>query len=324
LKTLKESGAKVKVAKVDIANQDQVAKLIEDVNSSMPKLRGIIHAAGILDDGTLIRLDQNRVMNVMKPKVSGSWNLHALSLNEALDFFILFSSAASVLGSPGQGNYSAANAFLDALAHYRNSRNLPALSINWGPWSDVGLAAVSGREDRLILRGLETINPEQGLDILGKLDFKNVQQVTVMPIDFQEWGKSYPVAAERPFLDIVLHERADYGQLKEEKGNILEIIIEARDEDRQILIEGYLQKLVAHVLRISSSKIGVNQSLSSIGLDSLMAIELKNRVVMDLGVEIPLTKILRGSSIIDLASQIFAKLTEMISAHIVSMASVDA
>src|SRR5262249_23185671 len=152
-------GAKIVVAQMDVTREDQVASVLARIDSSMPPLRGIIHVAGVLDDGLLLNLDRERLAAVMAPKFEGAWNLHSLTLNRPLAFFVLFSSIASVLGSPGQGPYAAANAFLDALSHHRRALGLPALTINWGPWGDVGMAARANRGRRLTMRGIDAIPP---------------------------------------------------------------------------------------------------------------------------------------------------------------------
>src|SRR5207253_3246325 len=141
LMVLREAGANVVVINLDVAQPDQVGQALAEIDQSMPPLRGVVHAAGVLDDGILMHLDRERFESVMSPKLAGAWNLHRLTLDKALDFFILFSSSAALLGAPGQGSYAAANAFLDALAHYRRRLGLKALSINWGNWLEVGLAA---------------------------------------------------------------------------------------------------------------------------------------------------------------------------------------
>src|SRR5258708_11587520 len=138
---MERTGAQVTVAREDVTREEQVAGVLAGIDESMPPLRGIIHAAGVLDDGLLLNLDRERLAAVMAPKVEGAWNLHALTLNRPLDFFVLFSSVASALGSPGQGSYAAANAFLDALSQHRRTLGLPSLTINWGPWAAVGMAA---------------------------------------------------------------------------------------------------------------------------------------------------------------------------------------
>ena len=135
----------------------------------MPPLRGVIHTAGLIDDGLLVNLNAERLQYVMGPKVAGGWNLHQLTLNQALDFFVLFSSASSVLGSPGQGNYAAANAFLDALANHRRNLDLPALSINWGPWSYIGMSVHIDQTDRLERFGVVSIDVDSGFRVLDRL-----------------------------------------------------------------------------------------------------------------------------------------------------------
>ncbi len=138
---MEAAGAEIEVARADVANRQQLASVLDRIRRSASPLLGVVHAAGVLDDGILLEQDAARFAGVMAPKVRGSWNLHLLTRDDPLDFFVLFSSIASFLGSPGQGSYAAANAFLDALAHHRRAAGLPASSINWGPWAEVGLAA---------------------------------------------------------------------------------------------------------------------------------------------------------------------------------------
>ncbi|WNZ66021.1 SDR family NAD(P)-dependent oxidoreductase [Myxococcus sp. MxC21-1] len=135
---LRASGAEVRVYATDVTRADDVTRLLASMDAELPPLRGIVHAAGVIADGVLAQLDAERLRTVLAPKVQGAWNLHAQTLGRPLDFFVMFSSAASMLGSPGQGNYAAANAFMDVLAHHRRAAGLPALSVNWGPWAEVG------------------------------------------------------------------------------------------------------------------------------------------------------------------------------------------
>ena len=141
LDALRAGGTEVTVAHGDVARADQVAAVVESIAESMPPLRGVVHAAGIDDDAILQRLDEAKLRKVMAPKVQGAWNLHTLTRDAELDFFVLFSSAASLLGPPGGANYAAANAFLDALAWHRRAENRPALSVDWGPWAGLGFFA---------------------------------------------------------------------------------------------------------------------------------------------------------------------------------------
>ena len=171
LDQLRAAGARVIVARADMARREDVQRLLSEIAASHPPLRGIVHAAGVLDDGVLLQQDWERFARVMAPKIAGSWNLHSLTLDLPLDFFVLFSSASSVLGSPGQTNYAAANAFMDALAHLRRSQGLPALSINWGAWSVSGMAATLDERDqrRWAERGLVAMSPADALASLGQL-----------------------------------------------------------------------------------------------------------------------------------------------------------
>ena len=138
---LAAKGATVTTIQADVSNESDLARALSEIRNTMPPLRGVIHAAGVLDDHLLLNLDAESFRRVLAPKVLGAWNLHTLTADLPLDFFVVFSSVASVLGSPGQANYAAANAFLDGLAHDRRSQGLPCLSINWGPWAEVGMAA---------------------------------------------------------------------------------------------------------------------------------------------------------------------------------------
>ena len=158
LDALRKAGAHVVVARGDVARADDVASVIESIRMSMPPLRGVVHAAGVLDDGIVAHLDQRRLRDVMAPKVDGAWNLHALTRDVDLDFFVLFSSAASVLGSPGQAHYAAANSFLDALAWHRRAEGRSALSINWGPWAEVGLVNRPEQVRHLSRHGIEPMS----------------------------------------------------------------------------------------------------------------------------------------------------------------------
>jgi len=156
------------VAQADVANTCQLAQVLADIET-LPPLRGVIHAAGFLDDGILQQQTWERFEKVLAPKVQGAWNLHVLTRNYPLDFFVMFSSVASLLGSAGQANYAAANGFLDALAHTRAQNGQTALSINWGAWRGLGLAAKRDLEQQLQSKGMGTINPQQGLEVLEQL-----------------------------------------------------------------------------------------------------------------------------------------------------------
>ncbi|MEL7334532.1 MAG: SDR family NAD(P)-dependent oxidoreductase, partial [Cyanobacteria bacterium J06560_2] len=163
IKESRDKGVKIFILQADVANRTQLASALKTLAATLPPLKGVVHAAGVLVDGILQQLTWGKMESVLAPKVWGAWNLHQLTESYELDFFALYSSAASLLGSPGQGSHVAANSFLDALAHYRQAQELPAVSINWGPWAEVGSAAAEQVQRQMELQGIGAIAPQQGI-----------------------------------------------------------------------------------------------------------------------------------------------------------------
>ena len=152
-----------------MSKEADVAAVLAAIDRDLPPLRGVLHAAMVLEDALLINLDRDRMDRVLAPKVSGTWNLHAQTAGRPLDFFIMFSSLSSVFGHAGQGNYAAANAFLDAMAWYRRASGLPALTVNWGYLGEVGyLARRSELGERLERQGVLSFTVRQALALLEK------------------------------------------------------------------------------------------------------------------------------------------------------------
>jgi acyl carrier protein len=205
-------------------------------------------------------------------------------MDRPLDFFILFSSITAVLGSPGQSNYAAANAFLDALAHHRRARGLPALSINWGPWTRVGLAARLEQSGQEALHGLHPITPAQGLAALERLLRQPVAQVGVMPFDAAEWTAAYPAAAES---NMFLHLRTRSAAAAPPPDDLRTALQAAEPGQRRSIVETYLREQVGHVLRLSPASVDVHAPFQSLGFDSLMSLELRNALERGLGLTLP-------------------------------------
>jgi acyl transferase domain-containing protein/acyl carrier protein len=287
LNQLEKAGAQVLVVKADVSQWEDTSRLLNEIQEKMPPLRGIIHAAGMLQDAMLQRQTWESFSQVMAPKVQGTWNLHALTQDVELDFFVCFSSVAALLGSPGQGNYAAANAFMDALAHHRRSLGLPGVSINWGPWSNAGMAAaLSSREQaRWAEQGVQMIPTEQGLQLLGQILEQNIAQLGVLPVEWSKFLRQLPGDTEFPFLEEFISAAAQTQPQKSEFRTQLEA---APQRARRSMLMNHLRGLIAKVLDMKSPQdIDPQQSFSDLGMDSLMAVELRNRLQSSLGCSIP-------------------------------------
>ncbi|NES68940.1 MAG: SDR family oxidoreductase, partial [Okeania sp. SIO2D1] len=261
----------------DISHQEDVAKIFQQIQASLPPLKGVIHSAGVLDDGVMQNLSWQQFTKVMGPKVQGSWHLHELTKDLTLDFFVCFSSIASMLGSSGQGNYAAANGFMDALAYYRRGLGLPGLSINWGAWASAGMAASldSRNQHRFQSTGISSIEPERGMQALGSLLFDAPGQVGVLPIDWSKFANQLPRGVKRPFLEGLISVEPSVT----EKSAFLEQLEVAPVSEREELLTTHLRSVIAKTLGLQDiRKVGMRQPLFDLGLDSLMAVELKNRL----------------------------------------------
>ncbi|NES70234.1 MAG: KR domain-containing protein, partial [Okeania sp. SIO2D1] len=244
------------------------------IEESNRTLGGVIHSAGMLSDGVLQNQSWSSFEQVMAPKVQGAWHLHQLSLNQSLDFFVLFSSAASLLGSPGQGNHSAANGFLDGLAHYRRTMGLPGLSIHWGAVSQVGEAAERGADVRANQQGMGAISPAQVLESLELLMSGSDVEVGVVPIEWSRWQER---VAQWPFL-------ADWQETilkvaEPSKSDFLLKLEATPPNERRLLLVAHVRRQVAQVLGISHPEsIALDTGFFDLGMDSLTFMELRNKL----------------------------------------------
>lgn len=298
---LKRLGARVSVVKVDATDERQVARLFERIRLKLKPLRGIFHAAMVLDDGLLPQLTPQRFARVMSPKVSGAWNLHSASKEIALDHFVMFSSVSALIGSGGQANYAAANCFLDALAHYRRSLGLPALTVNWGALADVGILARNPEVAELLAaRGIHGISPAQATEMLGRLLQRDIPQIGFMRIDWQNiFGASTNGSPSPKFSEVFVppdREPAANG------GNLRALVSSTPPAQRLALVAAHVGETVAAVLRSSAAKLDASRPLMEMGLDSLMAFELVNRLEAQFGVALLTSKVSASSTILGVAA----------------------
>jgi myxalamid-type polyketide synthase MxaC len=301
---LRGGGAEVLTVAADVSNPQDVQRALK-LPAGMPPLRGVVHAAGVLDEGLATELDGERMARVMAPKAAGAWNLHRATAAHGLDFFVLFSSVMGVLGAPAQANYAAANAFLGALAHLRRSQGLPALSIDWSGWAEIGMAADASRTGRSIVSEVGTLSPEQGLEALGRLLEADEPQVAVLPFRWGRWRELFPSFSRSPLLrELVESEVDEHSAARAEDLAAASRILAAGEDERPGLIAAYLQQELAQVLETEPDALDVDAPLTHVGLDSLMALEVKNRVETTHGIELPIVGLIEDPTISNLATQV--------------------
>jgi epothilone polyketide synthase D len=314
---LREQGTEILAARVDVTDEAAITDLLAEARATLPPLRGVVHAAGVLADGILLRQDWQQFRAVMAPKVRGTWILHQLTGDLALDFFVTFSSVASLLGSPGQGNYAAANAFMDAWAHYRHSLGLPGLSLNWGSWAQTGMAARLEQrlQKRMQNQGFSAIAPEQGLRLFAQLLTHRAPQLGVFPVDWSAFREQLPEVGRMQFFAELVPSAvvpAATGSPAAEPLPIGRRLAESAAADRRDLLVGFIQGEVARVLGFEPSyRPDPGQGFFAMGMDSLMAINLKRRLDTALGSVLPVTLPFEYPSINALADYLAAEVLKL-------------
>ncbi|MCL4267594.1 MAG: type I polyketide synthase [Anaerolineae bacterium] len=291
IQQLQHSGVQVQVFAADVSQADEVTRLLNPVQGDSLPLRGIVYAAGVLDDGLLVQQSWPRFERVLAAKVTGAWNLHCQTQDQPLDFFLCFSSATAVLGWAGQGNYAAANAFLDALVHYRRQLGLPGLSVNWGPWAEAGMATRVGKtgQDRWSAAGIGFIPADKGLHALALLlaSSPDTPQATVLPVHWGQYGQQFPEGCEPALV------RRLVGAGERPSAPPPQLLTELRAapaRHRHKLLVDHLRGQAAQVLGLELPEhIGLQQGFFELGMDSLMAMELRNRLQSSLSSSLPAT-----------------------------------
>jgi acyl carrier protein len=310
IEKLRESGTLVQALQADVSQRAEVARLLAEGTEAFGPLRGIVHAAGAIDDAAIAGQTWDRLATACSAKVWGSWWLHELTLELPLDFFLLFSSGASLVGSAGQANHAAANAFLDALAHGRRASGLQGQSVNWGAWASIGIAAEIG----LSHAGLGAITPEQGLTALEALLSPGGEavQLGVMAVD---WGRAlatFPPGTEpRALLELGSEaaggEAARAGESAE--AQLLDRLATAPAGRASRVLEEHVRLCSAQVLGLDAARLtDIDRPLVELGLDSLMAIELRNVLGRDAGQVLPATLVFEYPTIRTVAAYLEERL----------------
>lgn len=284
-------GARVHVVAADISRSEDIQRLSALIRENGSELRGIVHAAGVLDDGVVMQQTPERFATVFAPKVAGGWLLHEFSLQYPLDFFALFGSAAAVLGLSGQSNYAAANAFLEGLAALRHHNGLPATCVAWGAWSDIGMATRVKVAQRSMVIGIGNVSPESGMRLQEQAILSGVPNLAALPFDWKVFFAARTAHHDWPLLSKLsrgAEEPKKQGQV--DSVTLVSLVEQAPAANRLGVIKGFLKTRILSVLMLpSDAPLREDQPFAELGLDSLIALELKNELQSSAKVVLPPT-----------------------------------
>lgn len=295
---IERSGAVVEVLALDVTDPSQLrAYLKERRAAELPPIRGVLHSAGVLRDTVMVRMERDDVRDVLRPKVEGTLALHDALADEPLDFFALFSSVSSVVVTSGQANYAAANAYMDAFASYRQGIGRPAVAINWGPW-DVGMIAEMNLQAFYARRGIDLIPELGGVQLLSVILGKTAAQQVIVSADWPTLVASYPVVPK-----LIEHLGAVTGDSEHDDGEAdwQARVAAAAPEDRLAVVVDGVAEVVGGVLRIPPGELNRGIPLNQLGLDSMIAVEVRIRMERALGHSPKVVTLLQGVTVTDVA-----------------------
>ena len=292
---VRSKGIAVSVLQADITKLDDVRHVLATIEKTLLPLAGIIHSAGVLEDGTIAQQTAEKFQKVLAPKVKGAWNLHQLTAHIELDFFVCFSSIASIVGWAGQSNYAAANAFMDGLAFHRRALGKPALTINWGPWGGAGMAAnLDDRElQRMTDAGMTPLDSANGLAAMTQLLEYRVPQSGVFDLNWSLIFKQYPDPSRKTvFKDLVKNLETTNSV------NFFDELMSVSADKHESLLLKQIAQVMAEVLGIEDSA-GIDKHVSvfEYGLNSLMSMDFRNKLQAILQLKLPSTLVLKYPTI---------------------------
>lgn len=281
LQQWKAKGVNLYLRQGDVSHPEILNSLFKEIKETLPPLKGILHTAGVLDDGVLQQQTPERFQKVLSPKVEGSWLLHHLTKDIALDFFVLFSSIASLLGSPGQSNYASSNYFLDSIAHFRQKNNLPAISINWG-----AISAGMATQKRLSTQGIIPLDTETVLKSFDLILALNLPQIGVLNVNWVQLQQQFLSNRQVSFLENVLPQaQINTNSVHSSSLNsdaLFESLLSLQLPEKEAYLTNYLQTSLAKILQIPSNQLSLEDSLLDSGMDSLMVMEAISQLKSDL------------------------------------------
>ena len=311
LADFKAQGIKVKAVACDVTDKTALAALLKQCDAAMPPLKGIVHAAAVIDDGLVRNLSHNQIQRVIEPKIQGALALHELTLDKSLDLFVLYSSVTTLFGNPGQANYVAANLWLEALAAFRHQQGLAATCVCWGAIDDVGYLTRNEKiKEALQSRmGGSALSAATALTILERLLTSETVKSTlgVMAFDWRALSAFLPVAKSPKFRELALQApNADSNE--DHRADIKRLLNELSDDDLQIAFVEMLKEELSQILLVNKEKIDPNHSMYDIGLDSLMGVELMIAIEARFDVQIPVMALSEAPTLNKLANRLITQL----------------
>ncbi|MBY0527973.1 MAG: SDR family NAD(P)-dependent oxidoreductase, partial [Gemmataceae bacterium] len=310
LDEFKQQGVQVHVARCDVTDRAALDAVIAEVERSMPPLRGVVHSAMVLQDEPLAKLTHAALEKVLAPKVQGGWNLHQATRPRDLDWFVMYSSCATLFGSAAQASYVAANRFLDALAAYRRAEGLPALTINWGPLADFGVVADNTALARYLKGlGLEVVTGDEAFLFLPFLLRREVTGAGVINVDWATFGDAQAKVRSSHRYSTLMASLGSDVALGSGEG-LRQQLRRAAPPERRTLLRTYLRRSLAGVLGVEEKTLEDGAPLGQIGLDSLMAFELKVKIDKELKLTLPLDRLVSETKIGELPDLVLVLLDE--------------
>ena len=309
LLALKAAGAEVFVAACDVSDEKALTDLLAEIAATMPPLKGIIHAAAVIEDSLIRNVTPEQLHKVLTPKVLGAQYLHALTIDAPLDFFVLFSSATTLFGNPGQGSYVAANAAMESIAIHRRRAGLTATCVRWGAIDDVGFLARNEKlKDALQHRmGGTALHSAAALDELESMLLSNQSGLGVMELDWRSLARFLPTASSPRFRDLARLGGDSQGE-ETNADDIQRLLAELPDDALLATFVDMIKAEVAEILRASVDKLDTNQSMFEMGLDSLMGVELAIALESRFGVRLPVMALSESPTIAKLAARMISQL----------------
>jgi acyl transferase domain-containing protein/NADPH:quinone reductase-like Zn-dependent oxidoreductase/surfactin synthase thioesterase subunit/SAM-dependent methyltransferase/NAD(P)-dependent dehydrogenase (short-subunit alcohol dehydrogenase family)/aryl carrier-like protein len=307
IEAMRNRGVHVMIAKGDVSLREDVERIMREVKEKMPPLKGIQHAAMVLDDGSIPEIDHERYLKVFRPKGIGCWLLHEATRDMELDHFVLYSSISSIYGNPGQVSYVAGNSFLENFAQYRRSRGMAAMAINWGVLGDVGFVARSGNVGGLLYKqGWKTFTLKQSTDILEQMLLTNPVQRVATDSDWEMVGNFYPHSCETSRFGHLIREKelSAVSSAGGGDGGLNTRLKELSKEEQSDVLVSHLKNTFARVLGASSDKVDPTEPVTKYGLDSLMANQIRNWIQSSLSVDYSMMRIMKGPTLIEMTEQI--------------------